>query len=53
MHSQYNPKKIAEEIEKIVVKDTLRKYYRVARPGQWYGGIATSDYPGRNCIVVG
>jgi len=39
----YNPIKLAEEIEKIVVKGTLRKYYRLSRPGRWYGGIATAD----------
>jgi uncharacterized Fe-S cluster-containing radical SAM superfamily protein len=49
---QYNPKKLAEEIEKIVAKDTLRKYYRVARPGQWYGGIATSDCVGCNLKCI-
>jgi uncharacterized Fe-S cluster-containing radical SAM superfamily protein len=39
----YNPLKLAEEIEKIVVNGAARKYYRVGRPGRWYGGIATAD----------
>jgi len=40
----YDPVKLAEETEKIVVRDGyLRKYYRVSRPGRWYGGIATAD----------
>jgi uncharacterized Fe-S cluster-containing radical SAM superfamily protein len=39
----YNPLKLAEEIEKIVVNGSFRKYYRVARAGRWYGGIATAD----------
>jgi uncharacterized Fe-S cluster-containing radical SAM superfamily protein len=39
----YNPIKLASEIEKIVTVGVSRKYYRVARPGRWYGGIATAD----------
>jgi len=39
----FDPIKLAEETEKIVVKNDLRKYYRIFRPGRWYGGIATSD----------
>jgi uncharacterized Fe-S cluster-containing radical SAM superfamily protein len=39
----FDPVKLAKEIEKIVVEGTLRKYYRTARPGRWYGGIATAD----------
>jgi uncharacterized Fe-S cluster-containing radical SAM superfamily protein len=51
MHLQYNPKKLADSIEKVVVKDKLRKYYRF-RPGQWYGGIATSDCVGCNLKCI-
>jgi uncharacterized Fe-S cluster-containing radical SAM superfamily protein len=39
----YNPLKLASEIEKVVVNGEFRKYYRVARAGKWYGGIATAD----------
>ena len=39
----YDPIKLAQEIEKIVVRGILKKYYRTARAGQWYGGIATAD----------
>jgi len=39
----YDPMKLAQEIERIAVKGDLRKYYRTARAGQWYGGIATAD----------
>ncbi|MDI6819313.1 MAG: radical SAM protein [Candidatus Hodarchaeaceae archaeon] len=37
------PVKLADDIEKIVAKGELRKYYRTARPGRWYGGIASAD----------
>jgi uncharacterized Fe-S cluster-containing radical SAM superfamily protein len=39
----YDPLRLAGEVEEIVVKGSLRRYYRVARPGRWYGGIATAD----------
>lgn len=39
----FDPLKLADDIEKIVVRGELRKYYRVARPGRWYGGIASAD----------
>lgn len=39
----YDPLKLAREMEDIVVAGPLRKYYRTARPGRWYGGIATAD----------
>ncbi|MBS7629127.1 radical SAM protein [Candidatus Bathyarchaeota archaeon] len=39
----YDPLKLAENVERIVVHEDLRKYYRTARPGRWYGGIATAD----------
>ncbi|MEM3736732.1 MAG: radical SAM protein [Candidatus Bathyarchaeia archaeon] len=40
---QYDPLRLARETESIVTRGALRKYYRVARPGRWYGGIATAD----------
>ena len=39
----YDPVKLAKDLEKIVCKGLERKYYRVARGGRWYGGIATAD----------
>jgi uncharacterized Fe-S cluster-containing radical SAM superfamily protein len=39
----FNPLELAKQTEKIVCKGELRKYYRVSRPGRWYGGIATAD----------
>jgi uncharacterized Fe-S cluster-containing radical SAM superfamily protein len=39
----YDPLRLAREIEKIVTKGASRKYYRIARAGRWYGGIATAD----------
>lgn len=39
----YDPVKLAQAMEKIVVKGRLRKYYRAVRADRWYGGIATAD----------
>lgn len=40
----FDPVKLAKDTEKIVVREGgLRKYYRTARPGRWYGGIASAD----------
>ena len=39
----YDPVKLAQAMEKIVVRGILRKYYRVVRADRWYGGIATAD----------
>jgi len=39
----YDPVRLAQEIERVVVKGNLKKYYRTARAGRWYGGIATAD----------
>ncbi|MEM1689398.1 MAG: radical SAM protein [Candidatus Hadarchaeales archaeon] len=47
MSSQlFDPLKLAEEIRPYVVKNHQRRYYRVGRPGRWYGGIATADCTG-------
>jgi uncharacterized Fe-S cluster-containing radical SAM superfamily protein len=48
----YDPLKLAEETAKIVVLGDFRKYYRTARGGQWYGGIATADCCGCNLRCV-
>lgn len=39
----YNPITKAEEIRQKVVNGNLRRYYRIAHGGMWYGGIATAD----------
>jgi uncharacterized Fe-S cluster-containing radical SAM superfamily protein len=44
--------KKAADIKKIVVKGVERKYYRVPRPGRWYGGIATADCCGCNLKCI-
>ena len=48
----FDPLKVTEEIRRVVVKRLLRKYYRVARGGHWYGGIATCDCVGCNLKCV-
>jgi uncharacterized Fe-S cluster-containing radical SAM superfamily protein len=48
----YDPLLLAREIEKIVVNGVLRKYYRAARGGRWYGGIASADCCGCNLKCV-
>ena len=39
----FDPLDLAREIETVVTRGELRKYYRTARPGRWYGGIASAD----------
>ena len=48
----YDPLKLSESIKRIVVQGLSRKYYRVARGGRWYGGIATCDCVGCNLRCV-
>ncbi|VVB59327.1 7-carboxy-7-deazaguanine synthase [uncultured archaeon] len=43
----YNPLELSKKIEKIVVENNLKKYYRF-RPTGFYGGIATADTVGCN-----
>ena len=47
----YDPLKLSEKIEKIVVDGNRRKYYRF-RPAKWYGGIVTGDVLGCNLRCV-
>ncbi|MBU4255985.1 MAG: radical SAM protein [Candidatus Thermoplasmatota archaeon] len=47
----YGPLELSEKIEKIVVDDNRRKYYRF-RPAKWYGGIVTGDVLGCNLRCV-
>lgn len=39
----FDPVRVALELEKQVSDGMYRRYYRRARPGSWYGGIATAD----------
>mgnify|MGYP000392008765 CR=1 FL=1 len=50
--TKYDPIELTKAIEKIVVRNYERKYYRVARGGRWYGGIATADCVGCNLRCV-
>jgi uncharacterized Fe-S cluster-containing radical SAM superfamily protein len=43
----YDPLELSKKTEELVVKDTLKKYYRF-RPAGFYGGIATADTVGCN-----
>jgi uncharacterized Fe-S cluster-containing radical SAM superfamily protein len=43
----YNPIELVKKIEKIVLNDNEKKYYRF-RPTRFYGGIATADTVGCN-----
>lgn len=47
-----DPVEKAKEIEKIVLKNNKRRYYRVGRAGGWYGGISTADCCGCNLKCV-
>ncbi len=44
----YDPADLAREMARIVLNNGRRKYYRLARAGHWYGGIATADCCGCN-----
>lgn len=44
----YDPLRLSEETERIVVRGDLRKYYRVGRRSRWYAGIAESHCCGCN-----
>ncbi|MEM4575920.1 MAG: radical SAM protein [Candidatus Nezhaarchaeales archaeon] len=44
--------RMSEAIEKIVIKGISRKYYRIARGGKWYDGIATADCCGCNLRCI-
>jgi uncharacterized Fe-S cluster-containing radical SAM superfamily protein len=45
---RYDPAILTSDIARIVLNDGQRKYYRLARAGRWYGGIATADCCGCN-----
>jgi len=48
----YDPLQLTREMEKIVVRGILKKYYRTGRLGRWYGGIASADCCGCNLRCV-
>jgi uncharacterized Fe-S cluster-containing radical SAM superfamily protein len=48
----YDPLELTRGVEGIVVRGDMRKYYRTARPGRWYGGIASADCCGCNLRCV-
>jgi uncharacterized Fe-S cluster-containing radical SAM superfamily protein len=50
--SFFDPLKLAEDTEKIVVRGLERRYYRVGRVSRWYGGIAESHCCGCNLRCV-
>ena len=48
----FDPLKLTEVVKRVVLRDSQRKYYRIARGGRWYGGIATADCVGCNLKCV-
>jgi len=48
----YHPITRAAEVSKYILNGNKRKYYRIYRAGQWYGGIATADCCGCNLKCV-
>mgnify|MGYP000250474892 CR=1 FL=1 len=51
MKLPFDPVKRAEEVEKIVMREEMRKYYRF-RYARYYGGIATADTVGCNLLCA-
>lgn len=47
-----DPIDLTSKITPLVVNGSLRRYYRVARGGRWYGGISTADCTGCNLKCV-
>lgn len=47
-----DPRTRARGLLQVVARGNARKYYRVPRPGRWYGGIATADCCGCNFDCV-
>jgi len=48
----FDPVDRARQIEGMVSEGLKRKYYRVSRPGRWYGGIASADCCGCNLKCI-
>jgi uncharacterized Fe-S cluster-containing radical SAM superfamily protein len=47
-----DPREQARGLFPIIARGNTRKYYRIPRPGKWYGGIATADCCGCNFDCV-
>ena len=47
-----DPLQLAQSLERVVVRNDQRKYYRLVRSDRWYGGICTSDCCGCNLRCV-
>lgn len=52
MERSYDALSNSEEVEARVSQGLKRRYYRLARGGRWYGGIATADCCGCNLRCV-
>ncbi len=48
----YDPVELSRKIEKVVVQGDKRKYYRLGRPGRFYGGSCAADCVGCNLSCV-
>ncbi len=48
----FDPVIQAQKLARTVVREDMRKYYRIPRAGRWYGGIATADCCGCNLKCV-
>ncbi len=48
----YDPIELSRKIEEIVVRGDRRKYYRLGRPGRFYGGSCAADCVGCNLSCV-
>ena len=47
-----DPCERAQKLSQVISRQSARKYYRIPRPGRWYGGIATADCCGCNFDCV-
>jgi uncharacterized Fe-S cluster-containing radical SAM superfamily protein len=47
-----DPCERAQKLSQVISRGSARKYYRIPRPGRWYGGIATADCCGCNFDCV-
>ena len=48
----YDPIELSRRIEEVVVRGDRRKYYRLGRPGRFYGGSCAADCVGCNLSCV-
>lgn len=52
LKSMFDPIQVANELKEKVTEGNKRRYYRLARGGNWYGGISTADCCGCNLRCV-